>query len=131
MPGDNKGISRAIAAQRERLDKATAAEWMVTAGGMQFFPPTGADRRAAAKWLADKELFQFAIARSNEVRILWQPNMLNPAVKERVEAERAAAERRDHELAELLPKILGPNATDRTPPSPAVRRDTRHDGPAD
>ena len=131
MPRDNNGVSRAIAAQRRRLDEAAAGEWMVTDGGMQFFPPTGTDRRAAAKWLAGKELFQFAIARNDEVRILWQPNMLNPAVRQRMEAERAATERRDRELAELLPKILDANATDRNTTKPAVQRDTLHDGPAD
>ena len=104
---------------------------MVTADGMQFFPPTGADRRAAAKWLADKELFQFAIARNDDVRILWQPNLLNPAVKQRVEAEHAAAEQRDRELAELLPTILGANATDQNTTKPTVQRDTLYDGPAD
>ena len=130
MPRDNKGISRAVAAQGGRLDEAAAAEWMVTAGGMQFFPPTRADRRAAAKWLAGKELFQFAIARNDEVRILWQPNMLNPAVRQRVEAERAAAEQRDHELAELLPKILEANAADRntTKPAPQAQHAPRRIG---
>ena len=131
MPRDNKGTSRAISARQRQIDEGAAGEWMVTAGGMQFFPPTGADRRAAAKWLASKELFQFAIARNDEVRILWQPNLLNPAVRQRVEAERAAAEQRNRELAELLPKILDANAADRNTTKPTVQRDTLHDGPTD
>ena len=105
MPLDTKGITRAIAAQRAKLDEAAAAEWMVTAGGLQFFPPT-ADRRTAARWLSEQELFHFAIAR-NDVRIRWKPNTLNPVVKERIEAERTAAEQRQRELDKLLPKVLG------------------------
>ena len=77
MPRDTKGITRAIAAQRATLDEAAAAEWMVTAGGLQFFPPT-ADRRTAARWLSEQELFHFAIARNDDVRIRWKPNTLNP-----------------------------------------------------
>ena len=38
MPRDTKGISRAIAARQARLDEAAAAEWMIAAGGLEFFP---------------------------------------------------------------------------------------------
>ena len=117
MPRDTKGITRAIAAQRAKLDEAAAAEWMVTAGGLQFFPPT-ADRRTAARWLSEQELFHFAIARNDDVRIRWKPNTLNPVVKQRIEAERTAAEQRQRELDKLLPKVLGPNrATRRKTPT--------------
>ena len=106
MSRDTKGITRAIAAQRATLDEAAAAEWMVTVGGLQFFPPT-ADRRTAARWLSEQELFHFAIARNDDVRIRWKPNTLNPVVKQRIEAERTAAEQRQRELDKLLPKVLG------------------------
>ena len=105
MPRDTKGISRAIAARRAKLDEAAAAEWMVTAGGFEFFPPS-ADRRTAARWLSEQELFHFAIARNDDVRIRWTPNTLNPVVKQRMETERAAAEQRQRELDKLLPTIL-------------------------
>ena len=77
--------------RREQHCETMEAEWMVTAGGMDFFPPTGGDRRAATKWLAGKDLFQFAISREDQTQILWQPNRFHPAVKRRMEAERAAA----------------------------------------
>ena len=40
------------------------------------------------------------------MRIRWTPNTLNPAVKQRMEAERRAAEQRQRDLDRLLPQIL-------------------------
>ena len=105
MPRDTKGISRAIAARQARLHKAAAAEWMIAAGGFEFFPPSP-DRRTAARWLSEQELFHFAIARNDDVRIRWRPNTFNPVVKQRMEAERRAAEQRQRDLDRLLPQIL-------------------------
>lgn len=69
MPRDTKGITRAVAARRKRIDEAAAAEWMLVVDGFQFFPPTGADRPAAARWLGEQELFHFTIARADNIRI--------------------------------------------------------------
>ena len=106
MPRDTKGISRAITARRARLDEAATGERMVAADEFEFFPPS-ADRRTAARWLSEQELFHFAIARNNDVRIRWKPNTLNPVVKQRMEAERTATEQRQQDLDRLLPQILG------------------------
>ena len=106
MPRDTKGISRAITARRARLDEAATGEWMVAADEFEFFPPS-ADRRTAARWLSEQELFHFAIARNDDARIRWKPNTLNPVVKQRIEAQHTAAEQRQPELDRLLPKVLG------------------------